>query len=107
MAVLIAKLPMLVIPHGRDQGDNAARVTERGAGLVVSRSASTQEIRAVLKSLLEEPSLRAAAQALGAAIAAEAEASTLIALDAIARGDDRGDLSEAVATGRDVASART
>ena len=26
-------LPLLVMPHGRDQGDNAVRVTEHGAGL--------------------------------------------------------------------------
>jgi MGT family glycosyltransferase len=86
MAALLARLPMLVIPHGRDQGDNAARLSERGAGLTVSRLASTEDIRAALARLLGEPSFRAAARVLGDAVAAEAEASSLIDdLEALAR----------------------
>jgi MGT family glycosyltransferase len=78
MAALMNRLPMLVIPHGRDQGDNAARVSERGAGLALPRTATTQEIRAALARLLDDPAFRAAAQRLGDAIAAEARSATLI-----------------------------
>lgn len=87
MAALMHHVPMLVIPHGRDQGDNAMRVTERGAGLSVSRTAETAEIRAALARLLDEPTFRTGARTLGDAVAAEANASTLIAdLEALAAG---------------------
>ena len=88
MTALLARLPMLVIPHGRDQGDNAARVSERGAGLTVSRQASVDELRAALARLIGEPSFRAAARALGDSVAAEAEASSLVEdLEALAARD--------------------
>src|SRR5262249_11217279 len=40
MRALINRLPMLVIPHGRDQNDNAVRVTHRRAGLSLPPSTS-------------------------------------------------------------------
>jgi MGT family glycosyltransferase len=90
MTALMHKLPMLVIPHGRDQADNAARVTERGAGLSLERTATIEDIRAALERLLGEPSFGAAARRLGEAIAAEARSATLIedleALAAVSRG---------------------
>lgn len=86
MAALMHRVPMLVIPHGRDQADNAARVSERGAGLTVSRTAPTEEIRAALTRLIFEPEFRTAARTLGDAIDAEARASSLIAdLEALAK----------------------
>lgn len=86
MAALMHRLPMLVIPHGRDQADNAVRVTERGAGLALERTATTQEIRTALARLLGDPSFRSAAQKLGDDVAAEARASTLLEdLEALAR----------------------
>ena len=36
MRGLLSRVPLLVIPHGRDQNDNAVRVTFRGAGLSLS-----------------------------------------------------------------------
>ena len=54
------------------------RVTERGAGLSLPASASTAEIHAALRRLLEEPAFRAAAHRLGDAVAGEAEGATLI-----------------------------
>ena len=71
-------VPMLVIPHGRDQGDNAARVVARGAGLSLPPSASVAELRASVQRLLGEPAFRSAAHTLGEAVAAEARDSTLI-----------------------------
>jgi MGT family glycosyltransferase len=78
MAALMHGLPMLVIPHGRDQGDNAVRVTERGAGLALPKTASAPQIRTALERLLGEAPFRAAARALGDAVAAEARSSGLI-----------------------------
>lgn len=69
---LIHRLPMLVMPHGRDQADNGVRVTERGAGLSLPPSATAEEIRAALARLLAEPSFAAAAAALGERVAEEA-----------------------------------
>ncbi len=78
MTALMHRLPMLVIPHGRDQADNAARIAERGAGLVLSRTATTDEILTALGRLLEDPAFRAAARQLGDAVAEEAKAATLV-----------------------------
>jgi MGT family glycosyltransferase len=85
MAALMHRRPMLVIPHGRDQGDNGVRLTERGAGLMLPAAASAEEIRAALRRLLEEPAFAAAARRLGDAVAEEAEGATLVAdLEALA-----------------------
>jgi MGT family glycosyltransferase len=96
MAALMNRLPMLLIPHGRDQADNAVRVTECGAGLALSRSASTAEIRTALERLLGEASFGAAARRLGDALAAEARAATLVedleALSAASRSPQRSRL---------------
>ena len=78
MTALLNRLPQLVIPHGRDQGDNAVRITERGAGLSLPATATTAELQNALQRLLTDPSFREAAQRLGDAVAAEVQRSTLI-----------------------------
>jgi len=78
MRGLVSRVPMLVIPHGRDQNDNAVRVTERGAGLSLMPDASVDAIRAACDRLLREPHFRAAAKRLGDLVAADAEASTVV-----------------------------
>jgi MGT family glycosyltransferase len=75
---LANRVPMLVIPHGRDQNDNAVRVTERGAGLSLMADASVEEIRAACERLLTEPSFRSASRHLGDLVAAEAKDSTVV-----------------------------
>jgi MGT family glycosyltransferase len=77
---LVHRRPMLVIPHGRDQNDNAVRVSHRGAGLSLSPGATTEEIGAALSRLLFEPAFAAAADALGAAVAREAQATPVAEL---------------------------
>jgi len=78
MRALLSRVPMLVIPHGRDQHDNAVRVTERGAGLSLMPDASVDAIREACARLLNDPSFRAAAKRLGDLVAAEAENSTVV-----------------------------
>jgi MGT family glycosyltransferase len=78
MRALSCRAPMLIIPHGRDQNDNAVRVTERGAGLSLMPDASVETIRAAAERLLNQPSFRAAATRLGDLVAAEAENSTVV-----------------------------
>ena len=71
---LMAGVPLVCLPLGRDQPDNAARVTERGAGLRVSPEAPAADIAAAVRTALSDPSYGAAAKALGARIAADVEA---------------------------------
>jgi MGT family glycosyltransferase len=69
---LAAGVPMLVLPMGRDQGDNAARILARGAGLRLRRSASSRRIALSVQRLLDDPSFRSSAERLGAAVRASA-----------------------------------
>jgi MGT family glycosyltransferase len=86
MRALIAGVPILCLPIGRDQPDNAARVEARGAGLRLAPSAPAAEIRAALARILDEPSFREAAARLGRAIAAEtAPEKVADALESLAR----------------------
>jgi UDP:flavonoid glycosyltransferase YjiC (YdhE family) len=75
---LLHGVPLLVIPLGRDQADNAARVEVRGAGLRLPAGASEAEIAMAVKRLLSEPGFRAAAGALGAAMRADLDAAGLV-----------------------------
>lgn len=82
---LFHRLPLLVLPHGRDQNDNAVRVTARGAGLALPTDASSADIAAALGWLMTEESFVRNAAALGLAIADEIARSTLVAeLEALA-----------------------
>jgi UDP:flavonoid glycosyltransferase YjiC (YdhE family) len=65
-------VPLLCMPLGRDQADNAVRVAARGAGLTLPPGATAGEIRAALSRLLGEEGFRDAARRLGAAVSAEA-----------------------------------
>lgn len=76
---LAAGVPMAVLHHGRDQADNAARVTARGAGLAVKRSASPPKIAAAVRTLLDDPSYRAGAERLGVSIRRDAHSGALVA----------------------------
>lgn len=78
MRALAHRRPMLVVPHGRDQNDNAIRVTERGAGLSLPSDASVEAIRAAIAALLSDPRFARAADAFGAQVADEIERSPVI-----------------------------
>lgn len=73
MRALRAEVPLLCMPMGRDQNDNAARVAARGAGLTLRPAAAADEIRGALTRLLDEPAFREGARRLGRAVAAEAD----------------------------------
>jgi MGT family glycosyltransferase len=75
---LAAGVPMVVVPHGRDQGDNARRVTMRGAGISMSRRASPAKVRRAVQRVLHDPSYAVAAERLGAAIRRDASRTDLI-----------------------------
>ena len=71
---LLAGVPLLCLPMGRDQPDNAARIVARGAGLRLDPQASPAEIATALNRLLEDSVFAARARAWGAEIAAETAA---------------------------------
>jgi UDP:flavonoid glycosyltransferase YjiC (YdhE family) len=65
MRALASGVPLLCLPMGRDQDDNAARVFARGAGLRLKPSAKPARIAAAVRRLLDEPGFRAGAERLG------------------------------------------
>ncbi len=80
MRALSHHLPLLIMPHGRDQNENAIRVTERGAGICLPPDAESSQIEDALRRLIEDPSFTEAATRLGLAINEDIEASPVVAL---------------------------
>ena len=77
---LAAGVPLLCMPMGRDQPDNATRVVVRGAGLKLKRSAKPERIAAAVGRLLAEPSFRSSAEELGAKLRADAASPAAVEL---------------------------
>ena len=70
-AALAHGLPLVCLPIGRDQPDNAARVEWHGAGLRLSPRSSPAAIRTAVERVLDERAFAASAGRLAAAIAEE------------------------------------
>jgi UDP:flavonoid glycosyltransferase YjiC (YdhE family) len=68
MRGLVAGVPLLCMPMGRDQNDTAARVVHHGAGLRLSPKANVSAIRTAVQRLLAEPTFREGAMRLKQAI---------------------------------------
>lgn len=68
---LAAGVPVVAIPLGRDQLDNAARVAHHGAGVRLKPKASAEAIARSVRRVLEEPAFAQGAGRLADAIAAE------------------------------------
>jgi MGT family glycosyltransferase len=62
-AALADGVPLVCIPDGRDQPDNAARVVALGAGVRARKSASPERLRALVARALADPALVRGAQA--------------------------------------------
>jgi MGT family glycosyltransferase len=69
---LVAGVPLLCQPIGRDQPDVAARVRAAGAGLRISPNAATRRVSRALARLLEDSRFAARAAEVGARLAAAA-----------------------------------
>jgi len=94
-AALAHGLPLVCLPIGRDQPDNAARVEWHGAGLRLSPESSPDAIRAGVKKVLGDPAYATSARRLAAAFAEERPAERAVsALEAVA---GQGDLRSATA----------
>jgi MGT family glycosyltransferase len=82
---LAAGVPMVCLPMGRDQDDNAARIAHHGAGVRLSPKASVREIARAVARVLGDDRYRSAAQELGRRIAADAARDEAVeALEAVA-----------------------
>jgi MGT family glycosyltransferase len=85
MAVLAHGVPLLCLPMGRDQHDNAARVAACGAGMVLPADAGVDEMRHAMQELLTKPDYQDAARGMAAMIAhQDGRETTMKELEALA-----------------------
>ncbi|MFD7845703.1 glycosyltransferase [Nocardia sp. NPDC059764] len=78
MKSFAADLPVVVLPHGRDHADNAARVRGHDAGIVLPRTATPQRIARAVRHTLRTPAHYRAAAELGHAIRRDARGEALL-----------------------------
>ena len=78
ITALSCGVPVVCLPMGRDQADNAARVVWRGAGLRCSSKAGVTTLRQTIQRALEEPRFRAGARRIAEEIDSRAGASQAI-----------------------------
>ncbi|HEX5439711.1 MAG TPA: nucleotide disphospho-sugar-binding domain-containing protein, partial [Ktedonobacterales bacterium] len=69
ITALKAGVPLVCLPMGRDQADNAARVVWRGAGVRRSSKADALTLRRAIQQVLGEPRFRESAQRIASGIA--------------------------------------
>jgi UDP:flavonoid glycosyltransferase YjiC (YdhE family) len=70
---LAAGVPIVIMPQRRDQADNAARVTARGAGVTLKSTAASDQVADAVRLVLDDSSFREAAVRLGRTIRTDAE----------------------------------
>jgi MGT family glycosyltransferase len=75
---LAAGVPLVLLPHGRDQGDTSVRVSLLGAGVTLSRSARPAAIARAVRLVIQEVSYRKAAQRLGDIVRRDAASDALM-----------------------------
>lgn len=68
MSALAHGLPLVCLPMGRDQTDNAARIVYHGAGLKLSAKAKPQQIADAIQQVLNDPGFARNARRLRDAI---------------------------------------
>lgn len=72
MRALAHGLPLICVPMGRDQKDNAVKVVYHGLGLKVSPKSGAEAIRKAVWRVLQEPSFREKAGSFGREVRAMA-----------------------------------
>lgn len=76
-AALADGVPLLCVPDGRDQPDNAARVFACGAGARVRKNTPVRKLRRAIVKALEDPALKRGASAMAEALARSDGAATI------------------------------
>jgi MGT family glycosyltransferase len=77
-AALTEGVPLVCIPDGRDQPDNAARVVVAHAGVRVGKKSSSEKLRRVISQALQDQSIKQGARAMASALA-RSDGATVIA----------------------------
>jgi MGT family glycosyltransferase len=67
-AALADGVPLVCVPDGRDQPDNAARAVACGAGVRVRKNASPRTLRRVIAQALDDPALKQGAVTMAEAL---------------------------------------
>lgn len=67
-AALADGVPLVCVPDGRDQPDNAARVVACGAGVRVRKKISPRKLRRVIEQALGDPELKRGAEVMAEAL---------------------------------------
>jgi MGT family glycosyltransferase len=77
---LAHRLPLLVMPQGRDQYGNAERLAAHGAGIALPPGADAATIAGAVRQLLDEAGFAEAAERLGAQVDREMRESRVVEL---------------------------
>jgi UDP:flavonoid glycosyltransferase YjiC (YdhE family) len=77
-AALSCGVPLVCIPDGRDQPDNAVRVLAAGAGVRVSKKAPVRKIRRVVEQALVDTNLKRGAELMATALSRQDGARTTV-----------------------------
>jgi len=75
---LAAGVPLVCLPMGRDQNENAARVGYHGAGVRLKPAATVDTIRHAVRTVLDTPGYRERARRLGEQIVRDAHESPAV-----------------------------
>jgi UDP:flavonoid glycosyltransferase YjiC (YdhE family) len=78
MAALAHGVPLLVLPLGRDQNDNAATVEAHAVGLRLDPAATTEDLATACQAPLRDATFRDNARALGARVVRDARESPIV-----------------------------
>jgi len=81
-------VPLVIVPLGRDQPGNAARVVHAGAGVRVRTNTGTAALHAAIARVLDDPRYRAAARRMAQVLAAERDDGLVV--DELERAAARG-----------------
>jgi UDP:flavonoid glycosyltransferase YjiC (YdhE family) len=86
---LMHGVPVICLPMGRDQPDNAARIAARGAGLTLSSRSGARAIRRAVRTVLADRFYADSAARLGERIRAEVDGGAAAADRIVALGEGR------------------
>ena len=103
-AALAHGVPIVCLPIGRDQPDNAARVAWHGAGVRLSQKASSAAIAKAVSTVLDQPAFATAARRLAKAFETDRAADRAVAAMEAVAGDPA---TSAAITSRSASRVRT